>query len=71
MANYVSNYAKEAWLQGDVDLDADDIRVLLVKSTYDGDVEGELYTGGDARNRTHHLFLLDVSDLQDTETRLC
>ncbi len=26
-----------------------------------------LFTGGDARNQTNHLFLLDISDLSDTE----
>jgi len=53
MANYVSNYAKEAWLQGDVDLDADDIRVLLVKSTYDGDVDDKYL--GDTNIATSEL----------------
>ena len=26
-----------------------------------------LFTGGDARNQTNHLFLLDISDLEDTQ----
>jgi hypothetical protein len=26
-----------------------------------------LFTGGDSRNQTNHLFLLDISDLADTE----
>ena len=30
-----------------------------------------LYTGGDPRNETNHLFLLDLADLQDAETTLC
>ena len=29
-----------------------------------------LVTGGDPRNSTNHLFLVDVADLQDAETRL-